>query len=55
MGISKPVFTFIKTKAVHNVQRWVNKGSYSKVYKKTDDIIKRLLFSLFICFNLGQK
>ena len=27
MGTSKPVFTCIKTKAVHNVQRWVNKRS----------------------------
>ena len=28
MGVSKPVFTCIKTKAIENFQRWVNKGSY---------------------------
>ena len=27
MGVSKPVFTCIKTKAVDNAQRWMNKGS----------------------------
>ena len=27
MGVSKPVFTYIRTKTVDNVQRWVNKGS----------------------------
>ena len=27
MGVSKPVFTCIKTKAVDNFQRWVNKTS----------------------------
>ena len=27
MCVLKPVFTCINTKAVDNVQRWVNKGS----------------------------
>ena len=27
MGVSKPVFTCIKTNAVDNVQRWVKRGS----------------------------
>ena len=27
MGVSKPVFTCIKTKTVDNVQKMVNKGS----------------------------
>ena len=27
MGISKPVFTCIKTKAVDNIQKWVNRRS----------------------------
>ena len=27
MGVSKPVFTCIMTKAVDNVQSWVNRGS----------------------------
>ena len=27
MGVSKPDFSCIKTKAVDNIQRWVNKGS----------------------------
>ena len=27
MGVSKPIFTCIKTNAVDNVQRWVNRRS----------------------------
>ena len=27
MGVSKPIFTCIKTEAVDNVQGWVNKES----------------------------
>ena len=27
MGVSKPVFTSIRTKAVDNAQRWVNRGT----------------------------
>ena len=33
MGLSKPVFTCIRKKAVHNFQRWVNKR-YAKIYRK---------------------
>ena len=27
MGVSRPVFIYIKTKAVDNAQRWLNIGS----------------------------
>ena len=36
MGVSKPVFTCIKTKAVDNVQRWVDKNAI--IYIKIDDL-----------------
>ena len=45
MGMPKPAFTCIRTKSVDNVQRWVDRGSDGK---------ERLLFSLFVCFNLGH-
>ena len=38
LGVVKPVFTGIKTKAVHKTQRWLNKGSDMLVYRKTDDL-----------------
>ena len=45
MGVSKPIFTCIRTKAVDNVQRWVNRASDMPyiVYRKTDDN-EKLLF-----------
>ena len=40
MGVSKPVFTCIKTKAVDNAYRWVSKTSDMSyiVYKKIDGL-----------------
>ena len=45
MGASKPVFTCIKTKAVDNVQRWVNKRSDILQSLEKQMISKTIIFS----------
>ena len=47
MGVSKLAFTWKKTKAVDNVQTWVN-----IVYRKANDL-KDYYFHFFVCFKLG--
>ena len=55
MGVSKPIFTCIRTKAVDNVQRWVNRGSdMLQSIEKQMTMKDYLLFSPFVCFNLGN-
>ena len=55
MGVSKPIFTCIRTKAVDNVQRWVNRGSdMLQSIEKQITMKDYLSFSPLVCFNLGN-
>ena len=45
MGVLKPVCTCIKTKAVDNIQRWVNKGSDMPQSKEKQMIWKTIIFT----------
>ena len=50
MGVSKPVFTCIRTKAVDNADRWVSKRSDMSyiVYKKIDDLKDYCIHFFFV-------
>ena len=54
MGVSKPVFTCIKTKAIDNVQGWVNRGSDMPQSIEKQITMKEYYFHFSVYFNLGN-
>ena len=48
MGVSRPIFTCIKTKAVDDVQRWVNKGSDMRLSIEKQVIWKTIIFTFYL-------
>ena len=55
-GVAKPVFTCIKTKAIDNIQRWVNKGSNIPRSIEKKMIWKTVIFTFcFLQFRASDR
>ena len=54
MGISKPVFTCIMTKAVDNVQSWVNRGSDMQLSIEKQMTMKDYYFHILFTSTLDM-